>query len=232
MRRLRSDLRSLPAPLSPPKLSGQIQIRLRQEAERAVSGRFSRISRGITGNVSHEKKFWNEWDDFRRFWFNSFANWMVGPRAIIFSRSVGALVSLPIFFFVVVGIFRQAYPATRSSTKSVQRVSENQNDKIARYQALFKAALFPSPPPPVLNPTYAFAGAAADLQEEDVILTAEVRKDGGAAKVIYVLPPNDHLIQEKISTAMAQRGLFSKPDQNISPIAVVYLSSMTTTGRL
>jgi hypothetical protein len=77
-------------------------------------------------------------------------------------------------------------------------------------------------------------GAVASLREEDVILTAVVRKDGGAAKVTYVVPPNDPSIQEKLSTAMAQRGIFQgvKPNQNISSIAVVYISSTTTIGRL
>lgn len=220
MRRLRADLRALPAPLSSADLTGQIQMRLRQEAEG---------QRAPSAVVSRGKLRWG-WGDFRRFWFNSFANWMDGPRVKIFSRTVGALVSLPIFFFVV--ICNQAHPATRSSPLATQSVYEDQDDKITRYQALFKAALFPTPPPPSFNPTYEFVDAAADLHEEDVILTAEVRKDGGAANVVYLLPPNEPSIQEKLSTAMAQRGIFAKPNQNISPIAVVYLSSMTTTGRL
>jgi hypothetical protein len=141
---------------------------------------------------------------------------------------------LPLFFVVVTEVFSQAHRTLGPATSASRAIFEDPNDEALRYQGLLKAALFPSPPPPVLNPTYEFVGAVSSLREEDVILTAEVRKDGGAAKVTYVVPPNDPSIQEKLSTAMAQRGIFQgvKPDHNTSPIAVVYLSSITTTGRL
>jgi hypothetical protein len=79
-----------------------------------------------------------------------------------------------------------------------------------------------------------FQGVAARLIEEDVLLTAEIGKDGGADKVTYYVPPNDPSVQESLSTAMSQRGIFQgvKPNNNTSSIAVVYLSSITTTGRL
>jgi hypothetical protein len=226
MRRLRADLRALAAPLSSPELTGQIQMRLRQEAEARARVRPSLIpDAGIS------------WSDIRRFWFNSVANWLDGRRAKIFSQGVGALVSLPLFFVVVTEVFKQAYPTMPSSTSASapQAIYEDPDAKAERAERLIKAALFPSPPPPILNPTYELVGAAANLREEDVIMTAEIRKDGGAAKVTFVAPPNDPSIQERLSTAMAQRGLFFhgvKSNQNTSPIAVVYLSSMTTTGRL
>jgi anti-sigma factor RsiW len=221
MRSLRADLRALATPRSSPGLTGQIQMRLRQEAEARARVRPSVI---LGVGVS--------WDDIRRFWFNSFANWLDGRRAKIFSQGVGAIVSLPLFFIVVTEVFRQAYQTMPSSSLATQEVYEEADNEATRSERLFKAALFPSPPPPVLNPTYELVGAAASLREEDVILTAEVRKDGGASKVTYVVPPNDPSIQAKLSTAMSQRGLFYKPNQNISSIAVVYLSSITTTGRL
>jgi anti-sigma factor RsiW len=228
MRRLRADLRALAAPFSSPGLTGQIQMRLRQEAEARARIRPSLIpGLGIS------------WNDIRRFWFNSVANWLDGRRAKIFSQGIGALVSLPMFFVVVTEVFKQAYPTMPSSTSTSasasQVVYEDPGAQAAGSERLFRAALFPSPPPPILNPTYELVGAAANLRDGDVIMTAEVRKDGGAAKVDFVMPPNDPSIQEKLSTAMAQRGIFShgvKPNQTTSPIAVVYLSSITTTGRL
>lgn len=226
MRRLRADLRALAAPLPSLDLTKQIQNRLRQEAAARAVVRSAWVPGvGI------------DWADIRRFWFNTFANWLDGRRAKVFSQGVGAIVSLFLFFVVVTEVFKQAYQSAYQSlpspTLSSQTVSEDPDDKAARYQGLLKAALFPSPPPPVLNPTYEFVGAAANLREEDdVILTAEVGKDGGAEKVTYVVPPNDPSIQEKLSTAMSQSGIFYKPNQNISSIAVVYLSSVTTTGRL
>jgi hypothetical protein len=231
MRSLRADLRALAAPRPLPELTGQIQMRLRREAEARARIRSSLIP---GAGISRAGLSWN---DIRRFWFNSFANWLEGRRAKIFSQGVGALVSLPLFFVVVTEVFKQAYPTMPSSTSAsaYQVIYEDPDAKPESPEGLIKAALYPSPPPPVLNPTYELVGAAANLREEDVIMTAEVRKDGGAAKVIFVAPPNDPSIQEKISNAMAQRGIFFhgvKSNQPTSPIAVVYLSSITTTGRL
>ena len=222
MRRLRGDLRALAAGPSSRELTGQIQKRLRQEAAARALVRSAQVpGRGI------------KWGDIRRFWFNSFANWLDGRRAKIFSQSIGAIVSLPLFFFVVIGVFKQTYPSVPSLTMESQAAyDQDAEDKAARSERLFKAALFPSPPLPVLNPTYEFVGAAASLREEDVISIVEVRKDGGAAKVWYVVPPNDPSIQAKLSTAMSQRGIFYKANHNIGSVAVVYLSSITTTGRL
>jgi hypothetical protein len=218
MRSLRADLRALTAPLPSPELAGQIQKRLRQEATARAEFRSAQVPGGKIG-----------WADIRRFWFNTFANWLEGYRAIIFSQGVGAIISLLLFFFVVTEVFEQAY---RTLNQEHRTVYEEPGDNAMGSERLFKAALFPSPPPPALNPTYEFVGAAASLSDEDVILTAEVRKDGGASKVTYVVPPNDPSIQAKLSTAMSQSGIFYKPNQNKSSIAVVYLSSVTTTGRL
>src|SRR5262245_31217853 len=218
MRSLRADLRALAAPLSSRELTGQIQKRLRQEAATREQVRSARTpGAGIA------------WVDIRRFWFNSFANWLEGRRAKIFSQGIGAIVSLALFFVVVTEVFKQAHLTLATATSANQTIFD---DNAGRSHNLFKAALFPSPPPPALNPTYEFVGAAASLSEGDVILTAEVRKDGGAAKVTYVVPPNDPSIQAKLSTAMSQRGIFYKANHNIGSVAVVYLSSITTTGRL
>jgi hypothetical protein len=45
------------------------------------------------------------------------------------------------------------------------------------------------------------------------------------------MPPNDPSVQEKLSTAMFKRGIFYKPNENMGSVAVVYLSSITTTSR-
>lgn len=224
MRSLRADLRALAAPISHQELTTQIQMRLRREAEsRSLARSYLIPGAGLS------------WSEIRRFWFNSFANWLDGRRAKIFSQGIGAIVSLPLFFVVVTEVFKQAYPTMPAATSESQAVSEDPGDQAERAERLFRAALYPAPPPPVLNPTYELVGAAADLRDQDVIMTAEVRKDGGAAKVDFVMPPNDPSIQEKLSTAMAQRGIFFhgvKSNQKTSPIAVVYLSSITTRGRL
>src|SRR5262245_5440537 len=226
MRSLRADLRALAAPLSDPELSGQIQKRLRQEAARMAEARAQVLQ--IPGAGIN-------WVEFRKFWFNTFANWMDGWRAKIFSQSVGAIVSLLLFFVVVTEVFKQAYwqayQALPSTIWETQVVSEDPNDKALIYQGLLRAALLPSPPPPALNPTYEFVDVATSLREQDVFFAAEVRKDG-AATVMYLVPPNDPSVQAKLSTAMSQRGIFNKPNQHISTVAIVYLSSITTTARL
>jgi len=236
MRSLRANLRALAAPLPAPELTGQIQKRLRQEAAARARGRAAHIP---GGGIS--------WGDVRRFWFNSFANWLDGTRAKIFSQGVGAIVSLPLFFFVVPQVFKGVEVLTEAFkqdhltlTPPVQAplappvIFQYRNDEDMRYQAQLKAALIYPPPPPSLNMNPEFQLVAARLIEEDVLLTAEVGKDGGAAKVTYYVPPNDPSVQESLSTAMSQRGIFQgvKPNQNTSSIAVVYLSSITTTGRL
>src|SRR5262245_45177682 len=210
MRSLRADLRALASPIPSPELAGQIQNRLRQEAITRAQFRSVRVpGAGIS------------WADIRRFWFNSFANWLEGYRAILFSQGVGAIISLLLFFVVVTEVFEQAYRTLAAADSATHMVYVD--DNAMGSERLFKDALFPAPPPPALNPTYDFVGAAASLSDEDVILTAEVRKDGGASKVTYVVPPNDPSIQAKLSTAMSQRGIFYKPNQNINSIAVVYL---------
>jgi hypothetical protein len=237
MRSLCANLRTLAAPLPAPELTGQIQNRLRQEAASRARVRAARFP---GGGIS--------WGDVRRFWFNSFANWLDGRRVKIFSQGVGAIVSLPLFFFVVPQVFKGAQvvteafkqdhltltPPVPAPAPAPPAIFQYRSDEALRYQAQLKAALIYPPPPPTFNPNPEFQGVAARLSDEDVLLTAEVGKDGGAAKLIFYVPPYDPSVQEKLSTAMSQRGIFQgvKPNQNISSIAVVYLSSITTTGRL
>lgn len=237
MRSLRANLRTLAAPLPAPELTGQIQNRLRQEAAARARGRAALIP---GGGIS--------WSDVRRFWFNSFANWLDGTRAKIFSQGIGAIVSLPLFILMVPQAFKGAQVVAEAFkqdhltlTQPVMApppappvIFQYQSDVASRYQARLKAALIYPPPPPSLNMNSEFQVVAARLIEEDVLLTAEIGKDGGAAKVTYYVPPNDPSVQESLSTAMSQRGIFQgiKPNQNTSSIAVVYLSSITTTGRL
>lgn len=229
MRSLRADLRALAAPQSPPELTRQIQRRLRQEAAQIAQARAA----GAQGWVARFAGNGVSRVELHNFWFNTFANWLDGHKAKIFSQTVGAIVSLCLFFVVVTEVFKQAHRTFALATLATRTIFEDPNDEALRYQAALKAALLYTPPPPALNPNDEFQGAVASLREEDVILTAEVRKDG-AATVMYVVPPNDPLVRAKLSTAMAQRGIFqgAKRNQNISTDAVVYLSSMTITARL
>ena len=78
MRSLRADLRVLATPLYSRELTGQIQMRLRQEAE--ARARQSLIP-----------SFGIKWGNIRRFWFNSVANWLDGRRAKFFHRASARL---------------------------------------------------------------------------------------------------------------------------------------------
>jgi hypothetical protein len=231
MRSLRADLRSLAAPSPPPELYGRIQKHLRREAVERLEPFPNRLQvRRIWAAKSASAGI--IWVSFRRFWFNSFANWLDGRKSKIFSQSVGAVVSLLLFSVVVTEVFKQASLTLALAVPATYTIFGDPNDDALRYQAQLKAALMYPPPPPALNANDNFRGAVASLQD-DVILTAEVRKDG-AATIEYIVPPNDPSVQAKLSTAMAQRGTFynGKPNQNISTVAVVYLSSITTTARL
>jgi hypothetical protein len=223
MRSLRADLRALTPPPPALALTGQIQRRLRREADRARASAV-RVS-GLTVQLAGSGGETN-WGEFRNGWFN----WFDGLRAKIFSRSIGAVVSLCLFFVVVTEVFKQAYNKLGLTTVT-QVIFEDPRDEELRHQALLKAALLPAPPPPALNPSDDFRGAVAGLQGEDVILTAEVRKDGRVT-IMYIVAPNDPSVKAKLSTAMSQRGVFqgARPSRNTNPVAVVYLSSVTISG--
>ncbi len=229
LRGLRADLRALSAPQPPPELAGEIQRNLRREALRKAEPPLV----SARGRAAIFTSVGLTWIEFRKFWFNTFINWLDGRKAKIFSQSVGAIVSSLLFFVVVTQVFKQAHRALELAALATWTIFEDENDEALRYQAALKAALIYTPPPPALNPNDEFRGAVAGLHEEDVILTAEVRKDGSAT-IMYFVPPNDPSVQAKLSTAMAQRGAFqgAHPNQNISTVAVVYLSSITTTARL
>ena len=233
MRSLRADLRALAPPPPSPELTGGIQLALRRAAALAreaeartvwLPGLSAQLA-GAGGGV--------DWVEFRRGWFNRFANWFVGRKAKIFSQTIGVVVSLCLCVVVMTEVFRQAYNTLLLATDRTQAIFEDPNDEVIRHQALLKAALLPTPPPPALNPSDEFRGVVANLREEDVILTAEVRKDGGAT-IMYIVPPNDPSMEAKLSTAMSQRGTFqgSGHNQTTSTVAVVYFSSITTTARL
>src|SRR5262245_57385098 len=162
MRSLRSNLRALSAPLPAPELTGQIQKRLRQEAAARAQERAAHIP---GGGIS--------WGDVRRFWFNSFANWLDGRRAKIFSQGIGAIISLPLFFVVVPAVFRGAHVVTEAFRQdsltltppvpapAPAAIFQYRNDEALRYQAQLKAALIYPPPPPALNHNPEFQGVAA-----------------------------------------------------------------------
>ncbi|MCI0388915.1 MAG: hypothetical protein MOB07_09155 [Acidobacteria bacterium] len=233
MRSLRADLRALAAPLPNPDLTGQIQKRLRLEASQRAE---ALVQVGFPRNAGRLAGAGISWVEFRKFWFNSFANWLDGRRAKIFSQSVGAIVSLLLFFVVVTEVFNQArdqaYRTLTLAALATQTILDP-NDEALREQAILKTYLLPTPPPPPLNSNDELEGVVASLREEDVILTAEVRKDGSST-IIFARPLNDPSVEAKLSTAMAQAGTFQSASRtrNTSNVAVVYLSSITTTARL
>ncbi len=236
MRRLRADLRALAAPYPDPGLTRQIQRQLRLEASQNAEA----LARpGITLKSGPLAVNGISWIEFRKFWFNTFANWLDGRRTKIFSQSIGAIVSLMLFFVVVTKVFtqahNQAYRTLALAALATQTIFEDPNDEVVRQQAILKTYLFaPPPPPPLLYSNDELQGVAATLREEDVILTAEISKDG-ASTIFFVQPPHDPSVQARLSTAMAQSWTFgygASRNRNASKVAVVYLSSITTTARL
>ena len=178
------------------------------------------------------------WIEFRKFWFNSFANWLDGRRAKIFSQSVGAIVSLLLFFVVVTEVFNQArnqaYRTLTLAALATQTIFEDPNDEVLRYQAILKTYLLPTPPPPPLNSNDELQGVVASLREEDVILTAEVQQ--GRRLDDYFRPaaerpfgPGETLNRNGAGWDIPER---QPATENTSNVAVVYLSSITTTARL
>src|SRR5262245_55678484 len=236
MRSLRADLRALAPPPLDAELTGQIQKRLRLEASQQVEAlaqvRYPRKAGRLAGAGMY-------WAEFRKFWFNSFANWMEGRRAKLFSQGVGAVVSFLLFFFVVTKVFTQAHiQASRTlalAAVATQTIFEDPNDEALRHQAVLKTYLFPTPlRPPLLYSDRELQGVAASLQkEEDVIFTAEIGKDG-ASTIFFVQPPNDPLVQAKLSTAMAQAGTFldrASRSRHSDTVALLHRPTVTAIPR-
>jgi hypothetical protein len=154
-------------------------------------------------------------------------------RTRLFSQSIGAVVSMALIVIVTFGVLvpaRRAFALAQAARDVIWRdpVSEE-----TRHQALLKASLLQPPPPPIFNPSGELLGIGASLSEDDeIIATVKVRKDGRASINQIVAPTHDPSVMSKFSTVLTQHASFqpARRDKNTSAEAVVIFSKVNISG--
>jgi hypothetical protein len=209
MRGLQSELRALevPQPLQGRRakidLTSQIQAALRVEArahERVVRSRADLIE-----------------------------SW----RTRLFSQSIGALVSVAMFVVTLAGVMQPAYRtlALASAVRDVilgdDAVLEEQIASDTRLK--LKVLLLQPPPPPIFTPTGELLNLGASLSEDDeIIATVKVGKDGRASINEVVGMPSDPTMMTRFSRSITQQASFqpTRRTHATSAEAVVILSKV------
>lgn len=206
MRSLRSELQALETPVPPESkskidLASQIQAALRVEARASERVKRSRA-------------------DLIEIW-----------RTRLFSQGIGAVVSVAMFLAILVGVMQPAF-RTLALAQAVRDVL-NGNDEVLSEDAVlgiqFRMAIYQPPPPPVFTPSGELLHLGASLSEDDeIIATLKVRKDGRASINEMVSTPGDPAMMNKFSSVITERASFqpASTPQTTSAEAVVILSKV------
>lgn len=200
---LRAELRALETPRPQPELTAQLQAALHREARSRVS----------------EARKRSDWLDL----------W----RTRIFSQSIGAVVSMAMFLVVATGVLQPAYRALALAKAATEVIWDDPSSDELRHQALLKASLLQPPPPPVFSPSGELLNVSASLSEDDVIMaTVKVRKDGRASINQIVVSPRDPSVMTKFSSVITQQVSFqpTRRDRTTSAEAVVIFSKVNISG--
>lgn len=206
LRSLRSELQALgtlKAPLSKSKmdLTTQIQNALRVEAKS-----YERVKRSRA--------------DLIEIW-----------RTRLFSQGIGAVVSVVMLLFTMSGVMQPAF-RTLALAQAVRDVLTGNEETMSDEMSdgiLFRMAIYQPPPPPVFTPSGELLNLGASLSEDDeIIVTLKVGKDGRASINETVASPDDPAMMTRFSSAIAQRASFQPTlrQQTTSPEAVVILSKV------
>lgn len=187
LRCLRSDLQALETPRPNPQgpdLKLQIQAALQRENR-------------LTGNPARHRQ------DLIDLWLMR-----------LFSQSIGTMVSVVLFVFVAMTVFKPAYRAL-SLAKAFQQVAvanEDEIDTAIRYRLL----ITPTLPPPPFSPNEALLELGQNLPEDSqIIATVRVNSKNGRAELDQVVEqsndsrgPNDPHLVSKLSSVLYQRASF------------------------
>lgn len=204
MRNLRSELQALATPV-PPKsrldLAIQIQGALRVEARAHEKAQRSRA-------------------DLIELW-----------RMRLFTQGIGAVVSVAMFLVILVGVMQPAFRtlALAQAVRDVLTGADNSLSEEAVLGIQFRMAIYQPSPPPVFTPSGELLHLGASLSEDDeVIVTLKVRKDGRASINEMVATPDDPAIMSRFSNAFTERASFqpARSPQPTSAEAVVILSKV------
>ncbi|MFN0083895.1 MAG: anti-sigma factor family protein [Blastocatellia bacterium] len=158
------------------------------------------------------------------------ADRMAAWRMRLFSQTIGTAVSLCLFFVVITGVFKPAYRALALASAAQEVIFEETNQDAIKLKVL----LLQPPPPPIFQPNRELLGIGAKLSEdEEIIATVRVMKDGRASINQIVAPLSDPSVTARFSNVIMHRASFqpTSPARNISPDAVVILSSVSVTAR-
>jgi hypothetical protein len=132
----------------------------------------------------------------------------------LFSQGIGTMVSLVLFVFVAMTVFKPAYRAL-ALAHAFQQVAIAQEDEIdtaIRYRLLISPAL----PPPPFSPNEALLELGQSLPEDSqIIATVRVNSKNGRAELDQVVeqssdphaPSDPHLVS-KLSSGLYQRASF------------------------
>lgn len=157
------------------------------------------------------------------------ADWLDLWRTRLFSQSIGAVTSMVMFLVVVAGIFGPASRTLNLARVATQVILRDSTPEEIRLKVL----LLQPPPPPVFNPSGELLGIGASLSEDDeMIATVKVHKDGRASINQIVVPPRDPSVMTKFSSVIMQQASFqpARRDKNTSAEAVVIFSKVNISG--
>jgi len=152
-------------------------------------------------------------------------------RMRLFSQSVGTVVSLSLFLVMTFGVLRPAYRALAFAFPAIETTVE---DYVVPGEVRFRILLLePPPPPPVFNPSGALLGFSESLSEEDILIaTVKVRKDGRASLKALAETPRDPSALDRLSNALFRQANFQpvRSKKNSSPDAVLMFSKINISG--
>ncbi|MEP7271741.1 MAG: hypothetical protein ABI882_09560, partial [Acidobacteriota bacterium] len=150
-------------------------------------------------------------------------------RVRLFSQSIGAVISVALLLGMTAAVFRPAYRALAFARAVVDVTVEDDIDPEIRLKIML---LEPLPPPPVFNPSGALLGFSESLSEEDVLIaTVKVRKDGRASVQAMTETPRDPSALGRLSNALFQQSNFHPVRrQSKRPDAVLMFSKINIAG--
>lgn len=152
-------------------------------------------------------------------------------RTRLFSQGIGAMVSTAMCLLMLAGVLRPAYRTLALAQAATEVIWEEEIANDIR----FKLWVYQPPPPPVFTPSGELLNIGASLSEDDeVIVTLKVRRDGRASINEMVSTPNDPAVMSKFSSALTLKASFQpkRAERATSADAVVILSKVDVKASL
>jgi hypothetical protein len=150
-------------------------------------------------------------------------------RVRLLSQTVGAVISFAMLFTVTGGVLIPAYRALAFARAVVEPFVDEGPFDDARIKMYL---LEPPPPPPIFNPSGALLGFSESLSEEDILIaTVKVRKDGRASVQTLTEAPRDPSAIGRLSNALFQQANFQiRREQGKNPDAVLMFTKINISG--